>query len=127
MPAGNIKPIAHAGKDQTITIPIDSAILSGSGTDADGTVVGYSWKQISGPSASKILFPNLSATLTNNLVSGTYEYELTVTDNMGATGRDIVIIVVGAPRLNPDLSSNNIKIYPNPVIVSATLEINITL
>ena len=37
------------GPDQSITLPVNTATLSGSGSDADGTVVSYSWTQISGP------------------------------------------------------------------------------
>ena len=82
--AANIKPVANAGRDQTITLPTDSVTLSGSGTDADGKIVGYAWKQIAGPSQSEILSPNFSATIADNFVAGTYEYELTVKDDMGA-------------------------------------------
>jgi hypothetical protein len=127
--ASNIAPVANAGLDQTITSPTSIATLTGSGTDADGTVVGYFWKQISGPSTSGLASPNLAETISDNLVAGTYEFELTVTDNMGAVGKDSIVIVVAAPRLNllnPDLLSNSMKIYPNPVVDKATLEINLT-
>ena len=127
--APNIAPVANAGIDQTITLPTSSATLTGSGTDADGTIVGYSWKQISGPSASRLVSPNSAGTISDNLVAGTYEFELTVSDNMGAVGKDTIVIVVAVPRLNllnPDILSNSMKIYPNPVVDKATLEINLT-
>jgi ribosomal protein L14 len=122
--AANIPPVANAGQDQTITLPTNAALLNGSGTDADGTIAGYSWEQISGPSVSWIASSNTRVTLARNLVAGTYEFELTVTDNMGAIGKDTVVVVV--LRLNLDVQSNNIKIYPNPVANTATLEINTT-
>ena len=37
--AANIPPVADAGVDQTITLPVNSVILSGSGSDVDGTIV----------------------------------------------------------------------------------------
>ena len=43
---------------------------------------------------------------------------------MGATVRDTVNIVVGVPRLDLAVQSNNINLYPNPVTDMATLEIN---
>ena len=50
----NLPPVANAGVGQTITLPTNSVTLSGSGTDADGTIVGYVWTKISGPTARSI-------------------------------------------------------------------------
>ena len=47
--AANIPPTANAGTDQSITLPVNSVTLSGSGTDPDGTISAYSWTKISGP------------------------------------------------------------------------------
>src|SRR4029077_19363474 len=47
--AANIPPVANAGTDQTITLPINTVTLTGTGTDADGTVASYQWTKISGP------------------------------------------------------------------------------
>ncbi|KAA9039313.1 T9SS type A sorting domain-containing protein [Ginsengibacter hankyongi] len=121
--ATNIAPVANAGKDQTITLPTNSVSLTGSGTDADGTIVGYSWKQISGPSASVIASTNSAKTSANGLVGGTYEFELTVIDNLGAVGKDTVAIVVAEPRLNLNVQTNTLMACPNPVIDETTLEI----
>ena len=40
-PAANVPPVAIASNDTTIYLPLDSVILTQSGTDADGTIVGY--------------------------------------------------------------------------------------
>jgi hypothetical protein len=122
--SANEAPVANAGADQTITLPTNSVTLPGSGTDADGTIVEYSWRQISGPLASMIVSANSALTLSNALVGGTYEFELTVTDNSGAVGKDTVAIVVAESRLNLDVRGNTIKAYPNPVVNETTLEIN---
>ena len=45
----NIPPTANAGTDQLITLPGNSVSISGSGTDADGTISAYNWTFISGP------------------------------------------------------------------------------
>jgi hypothetical protein len=122
----DIAPVANAGLDQAITLPTNTALLNGSGTDVDGTISGYSWKQISGPLLSGIISPNAPITLSINLVAGTYEFELSVTDNSGTIGRDTVVVVVGVEGHNLDVQSSTIKIYPNPVVDIATLEINPT-
>ena len=70
-----------------------------------------------------IVSSDSAVTLLNELVGGTYQLELTVTDNLGAIGKDTVTIVVAEPRLN--LTQNNaLKIYPNPVVDITTVEIN---
>jgi hypothetical protein len=122
--AANIPPVANAGQDITIVLPTNIVLLNGSGSDADGMIAGYFWKQISGPLFRGIVSTNAPVTLLNNLVAGNYEFELMVTDNMGAVGRDTVVVAVDVPRLNLYVQSNNIKIYPNPVVDIATLEIN---
>ena len=56
--AANIPPTANAGQNQVITLPTNYVTLSGSGTDADGNIVGYLWTKISGPTAGTITNPN---------------------------------------------------------------------
>ncbi|MFD3004041.1 PKD domain-containing protein, partial [Pontibacter toksunensis] len=51
-PATNQPPVANAGPDKTITLPTSSVQLSGSATDSDGTISGYSWSQVSGPNTA---------------------------------------------------------------------------
>ena len=92
--SSNIPPTANAGSDQTITLPTNSLILSGSGTDPDGTVVAYLWTKISGPVAGTITNATTSATSVTGLVLGVYKFELRVTDNNGAFGRDTMQVTV---------------------------------
>ena len=98
-PAANIPPVANAGTDQSITLPVNTVTLTGSGADADGTIATYQWAQISGPSTFNIASPSQAQTAVNNLVQGTYQFQLTVTDNQGATGTDTVVITVN-PAVN---------------------------
>jgi len=42
-PAPNKIPTANAGADITITLPTNSTILNGIGTDIDGTITNYQW------------------------------------------------------------------------------------
>jgi uncharacterized protein YjeT (DUF2065 family) len=125
-PVAKAAPVANAGPDQTIKLPENTALLSGSGTDPDGTITSYSWKQISGPSSSGIVSSNAPVAISINLVKGAYEFELTVTDNLGAIGKDSVLVVVDVAGSDLDVQGNNIKIYPNPVVGMTTLEINTT-
>jgi ribosomal protein L14 len=113
-PAPNQAPIANAGSDINITLPTNTATLSGSGSDANGTVASYQWTKIYGPTQYTIASPTQPQTAVNNLVQGIYKFQLIVTDNSGATGKDTVIVTVNAA--------------PNqPPIANAGLDVNITL
>ncbi|MCB9056804.1 MAG: T9SS type A sorting domain-containing protein [Chitinophagales bacterium] len=97
----NATPVANAGVDQTITLPVNTVTLNGSGTDPDGTIVSYQWSKLTGPSQFTIVTPVLAQTIVNNLVEGVYEFKLTIIDNQGATGSDTVTVTV-----NPVQTSN---------------------
>lgn len=93
----NKSPSANAGKDQVITIPIDSVLLNGSGsTDVDGTITQYHWKKISDFSPCIIVSPDSVLTTVRNLIPGSYNFELIVTDNKGAVDRDTVRVTVNS-------------------------------
>lgn len=92
----NAPPVANAGQDKSITLPVNTVQLTGSGTDANGTVVAYQWTKLAGPSQYAILSPTSAQTVINNLVQGVYKFELKVTDDEGAVGRDTVTVNVNA-------------------------------
>ncbi len=93
-PPVNQLPVARAGADITITLPVATATLNGSGTDSDGSIVSYAWTKISGPATGTILASLSATTGLAALVQGTYKYELKVTDNNGGVGRDTVQVTV---------------------------------
>jgi hypothetical protein len=121
-PPANLPPQANAGPNQNITLPTNSVTLTGSGTDADGTVAGYSWLQLSGPSTSSIATAGQASTTVNNLVQGTYTFQLTVTDNQGATDVDQMTVTVNAAVIPPPPPPAN-----QPPQATAGTNINITL
>jgi hypothetical protein len=91
---GNQTPSANAGTDKTLTLPANSANLSGTGSDADGSIASYNWTKTAGPSQYTINNPNIAAPIITNMVAGTYTFQLKVTDNLGATATDNLNIVV---------------------------------
>ncbi len=96
----NIPPVASAGADIVLTLPVSSTTLSGSATDADGTVVAYAWEQVSGPTTATMATPNLASTTISALIQGTYIFKITATDNSGGTGTDQVTVTVKAAPAN---------------------------
>lgn len=106
----NVAPVAAAGADNIITLPTNSVTLTGSGTDADGTVASYAWNKLSGPAAT-INTPNEATTTVTGLTEGVYVFQLTVTDNQGATHADDVQITVNAAQALPkNPAPTNIRI-----------------
>nr|WP_308463752.1 PKD domain-containing protein [Chitinophaga nivalis] len=96
---GNQPPIANAGNDVTVELPVSSVTLDGTASyDPDGTIVSYAWTKVSGP--GKVTINNaFTATATvSGLVSGTYTFQLQVTDNKGATAQASVTVTVIKPK-----------------------------
>ncbi|HLA60210.1 MAG TPA: PKD domain-containing protein, partial [Puia sp.] len=105
-PAANISPVANAGSSKSITLPTNSTTLDGSlSADPDGNISSYSWAQISGPGSSTITNGNTSVVTVDDLVAGQYNYELTVTDNMGATAKSRVKITVSNSGIQPPVAN----------------------
>ena len=100
-------PSANAGSDQTITLPTNSVTLTGSGSETNGTITGYSWTQVSGPSTAAINSASLASTTVSSLVKGAYVFKLTVTDNSGVTATDNVTVTVNAAPVTPGAPSAN--------------------
>ncbi len=90
----NSAPVANAGTNQTITLPVNAVTLSGSGTDASGTITSYNWSLISGPSAPSLTNANTTLPSVSGLSVGTYVFQLTVSDNNGASGSAQVTVNV---------------------------------
>ena len=99
--SSNIPPVANAGIDQTITLPINTVNLTGTGTDADGTIASFAWVKINGPVGDIIVSPGTASTAINNLLQGIYTYELTVKDNLGAIDKDTLQITVNSAIIPP--------------------------
>ncbi len=123
-PAPNQLPTANAGVDQTINLPLNSIILSGTGTDSDGTIVSYTWTKISGPATGTISNSATASTTVNALSQGVYKFQFTVTDNSGAIALDTIIVTVNpAPNQLPTANAGadqTINLPLNSIILSGT-------
>lgn len=116
----NLPPVPNAGADITLDLPKDTATLRGSGTDADGQVVRYQWRKISGPNTFQLQNATMPHARLVSLEVGVYQFELAVTDNEGAVGRDTVTVSVNFDSRRFPTTT----LYPNPASDVIFLTIN---
>lgn len=93
----NVAPVASISGSKNITLPVNSLALDGSASkDADGTIKTYAWKYVSGPAGSTITGASTSKVTLNSLTAGSYQVQLTVTDDKGATATSSTNFTVAA-------------------------------
>ncbi|MDQ3277159.1 MAG: PKD domain-containing protein [Bacteroidota bacterium] len=91
----NKPPVAAAGPDQLITLPLDSVVLDGTASsDPNGSISSFEWTKISGPASFSFVNAAAAKTVVKNLVSGYYQFELKVTDAGGLFNKDTVQVIV---------------------------------
>lgn len=89
----NVLPVANAGKDRLVVLPMNATAITASASDSDGSISSYSWSKVSGPSCS--LSGTTSAMLkVASMVGGSYTFRVTVKDNSGGTDTDDIIVHV---------------------------------
>ncbi len=112
-------PWAEAGPSRTLNAATTNgtvnAALDGSGSVApDGTIVSYVWSQ-SGTVVATGVSPSVTLPIGTNAIS------LTVTDNQGATGQDVVTLTV-LPPLNATLTASPTNSPSAPLTVQFTAQ-----
>ncbi|MHC4923249.1 MAG: PKD domain-containing protein, partial [Planctomycetota bacterium] len=86
-------PVAAAGAARFISSG-ETITLMGSGTDVDdGQTLTYRWRQVSGP-AGGVDSPNEASTTFTPTTAGVYVFEFVVSDGIGESESDRVIVVV---------------------------------
>lgn len=105
----NRPPVARAGEDQIIILPVNKASLDGSGsTDPDNNIIGYAWRKITGPTNSVFSDPVAMQAEALDLTNGVYLFELTVTDAGGLFSTDTMKVTVNiSPNKSPIAEAGN--------------------
>ncbi len=88
----NRTPIANAGVNQSVTLPAGATLSASASSDPDGTALTYTWSKVSGPTAT-ITSPTSVSTPVTFTTSGTYTFQVTVSDGL-LTATDQVTIGV---------------------------------
>jgi parallel beta-helix repeat protein len=90
----NTIPVVTMNPDVEITLPVNSATIEGYGVDVEDIILTYQWTKLSGPVSGAITTPASNITTVTGLVQGTYVYQLSATDSEGATGTNVIQVVV---------------------------------
>ncbi len=105
----NALPVAYAGEDRTITLPADTIVLAGTGTDADGAIITYQWSYL-GTDELKLEGENSTSLVVSYLTPGVHTFQLEVTDNDGGSAVDAIEVIVEA---RSEIISVNKAFSPN--------------
>ncbi|KAJ0003632.1 hypothetical protein NQD34_008730, partial [Periophthalmus magnuspinnatus] len=93
-PENNMAPVADAGPEKELTLPVDRTTLDGSKSSDDQKIATYLWKQAKGPNEVRIENADAAIATVTGLEQGTYEFTLTVTDERKLQSSDTVTVIV---------------------------------
>jgi len=110
----NIAPTCSAGEDQEIIFPVDTAVLAGTGNDADGDTLQYKWTKVSGPDCD-FSSQNDDTVVVRNLSPGNYNFRLRVSDGFDVASDNVAVKVINISSAGNTLSARKLTVYPNPV------------
>ena len=99
----NEAPIVDAGADMTVNTGV-TVSLQGSATDTDSSNLTYVWEQVSGTTVTLGQADTATAEFTAPNAAAQLSFSLTVTDDMGDTGSDTVVVDIVAPPPQPDVT-----------------------
>jgi hypothetical protein len=112
----NKAPMADAGADIEMMLPVNAAKLTAS--KSSGSIQAYSWKKIAGPAQYTLSSTTSINTDLSNLVKGTYSFKLTITDNSGLSSTDTISVNVLAKanmapvaRAGADITVSTLQSY----------------
>lgn len=100
-------PVANAGSDQEVGSGV-TVQLSGSGTDSDGTITGYTWRLVStsGPTPTLSSTTAQNPTFTAPLTSATFVFGLKVTDSQNLPSPEDTVTIQVVGRLSTKLAQS---------------------
>jgi uncharacterized delta-60 repeat protein len=114
----NKPPIAGAWFQKYYT-PTSALLAAWGSYDPENGPITYLWEKTAGPDGSGLLYANSASPVVTGLVTGTYSFRLTTTDQHGATGRATLTFMV-AENLPPVAGTWLQKYYsPTSVLLAA--------
>jgi hypothetical protein len=111
----DIPPVAMAGTDIYISLPVTSVKLKGSTYDANGDELTIAWSQVSGPNTATFNNTAIAQPTISELIMGTYTFRMELTAN-GKTDYDEVSVFVGSTNiaLNKPITASSVEVTTTP-------------
>ncbi len=117
-------PVADAGADKTVQSGA-VVLLTGVASDSDGTIDGYLWQQVSGPTVTIVDISDTDIQFTSPTVTEetTLEFQLSVIDNSGEQTTDNIVILVSPANSNNKQLNTTVTLQPDTEIEPHTSEL----
>ncbi|XP_078460599.1 dyslexia-associated protein KIAA0319-like protein isoform X2 [Lampetra fluviatilis] len=119
-PENNRPPVAEAGPDKELTIPVDSTSLDGSKSTDDQSIASYHWEKISGPPGVRLDHGDEAVATVSELQVGTYVFSLTVLDAKGLSSTASVTVTVKEENNKPPHATaggNKVLLLPDDTVM----------
>ncbi len=101
----DVKVIASAGSDKSVTLPVNSESLHGSAQWVNCSVRSYKWEKVNGPSVKMSGKGTANLSLTN-LQEGEYTFRFTAISSNGVSGSDDVKVRVLKGKVAGDVKDD---------------------
>ncbi|UYN85822.1 MAG: alpha/beta fold hydrolase [Cyclobacteriaceae bacterium] len=90
----NVPPYVNVGVDKKFLVSDGTLYLNSDFFDADGSITSIQWIQLQNPPAPTLTLEQTDTRILKitNLQAGTFQFRLTVTDNLGATSSDDITV-----------------------------------
>lgn len=111
-PENNQPPVADAGPDKELTLPVDHTTLDGGKSTDDQKITTYHWKKTKGPEGVKLDNAETVVATVTGLQEGEYIFMLTVTDERNLENSDTVSVIVREENDQPPVA----KVVSSPPI-----------
>ncbi|XP_043995425.1 dyslexia-associated protein KIAA0319-like protein [Gambusia affinis] len=103
-PENNQPPVADAGPEKELTLPVDETTLDGRKSSDDQKIASYHWTKTSGPDGVKINNADKAVATVTGLEVGEYQFTLTVTDDRKLQSSDTVKVIVREEKDRPPVA-----------------------
>ncbi|XP_055076695.2 dyslexia-associated protein KIAA0319-like protein [Misgurnus anguillicaudatus] len=111
-PENNKPPVADAGPDKELTLPVDRTMLDGTKSTDDQKIATYHWTKTKGPEGVKIENADTAIATVTGLQEGEYIFMLTVSDERDLENSDTVSVIVREEDDQPPVA----KVISSPPI-----------
>uniref|UniRef100_A0A4W2DY75 KIAA0319 n=1 Tax=Bos indicus x Bos taurus TaxID=30522 RepID=A0A4W2DY75_BOBOX len=115
-PENNRPPVAVAGPDKELILPVESTTLDGSRSSDDHGIVFYRWERVRGPSTVEMENFDKAIATVSGLQVGTYHFRLTVKDQQGLSSTTTLTVAVKKENNSPpraQAGGRHVLVLPN--------------